>query len=71
LIGDFNDTPDSELIIDLKNGSFSKKKLIPVQDINKSLYNEATRDKFKRTTKGVHIDYIFVSEEIEIISSEI
>lgn len=71
LMGDFNATPDSNLIKDFKNGKFSKEKLIPVQDINKSLYNEATRDKFKRTNNGVHIDYIFVSKEIEVVNAEI
>jgi endonuclease/exonuclease/phosphatase family metal-dependent hydrolase len=71
LMGDFNDTPESNLIKKFKEGKLSRKKLIPVQDKNKSLYNEVTRDKFKRSEKGVHIDYIFVSEEIEVINAEI
>jgi len=33
------------------------------------LYNYVTRDNFKRTQNGVHIDYIFVSEEIEVINA--
>lgn len=71
LMGDFNDEPDSEFIKAFCNGKFSKKKLIPVQSINPSIYREATRDKFKRTENGVHIDYIFVSEEIEIVKAEV
>lgn len=71
LMGDFNDTPDSKLIRDFKNGKLSKKRLTPVQDINKIMYKTATRDKFTRTQKGVHIDYIFVSEEIKVINAEI
>lgn len=71
LMGDFNDTPDSKLIQDFKAGEFSKIKLTPVQDVNEALYDEVTRDKFARTNKGVHIDYIFVSEEISVVNAEI
>lgn len=71
LMGDFNAAPDSNLIMDFKHGKYSKKKLSAVQDINKDLYNEFTRDKFKRTQQGVHIDYIFVSEGITVLNAEI
>ena len=71
LMGDFNATPDSKLINDFAKGKFSKKKLVAVQEINKNLYNEVTRDNFKRKQQGVHIDYIFVSEQIEVINAEI
>jgi len=71
LMGDFNATPNSKLIKDFEKGKFSKEKLVAVQDINKDLYNQVTRDKFKRKQKGVHIDYIFASEEIEVISVDI
>lgn len=71
LMGDFNATPDSKLIEDFTKGKLSNKKLVAVQDANKNLYNEVTRDGFKRKQKGVHIDYIFVSEEIEVINAEI
>lgn len=71
LMGDFNATPNSKLIKDFSQGKFSKKKLIPVQEFNKDLYNHVTRDSFKRTENGVHIDYIFVSEEIEVINAQI
>ncbi|OPJ57514.1 endonuclease/exonuclease/phosphatase family protein [Clostridium chromiireducens] len=71
LMGDFNDTPDSKLIKSFKSGKFSKEEFTAVQDINKELYKESTRDKFKRTQKGVHIDYIFVSKEIEVVNAEI
>lgn len=71
LMGDFNAIPDSKLIMDITKGRFSDKKLIPVQDKNKDLYNEATRHNFKNKQNGVHIDYIFISEEIEVITAEI
>jgi endonuclease/exonuclease/phosphatase family metal-dependent hydrolase len=71
LMGDFNATPHSRLIKNLKEGKYYEKKLLPVQDLNKSLYNEATRDNFKRTERGIHIDYIFVSEEIEVVNVKI
>ena len=71
LMGDFNATPHSKLIEDFARGKLSKKKLVAVQEINKNLYNEVTRDNFKRKQKGVHIDYIFVSEETEVINAEI
>lgn len=71
LMGDFNAVPDSKLIRNLKAGKYSKKKLTPVQETNKVLYSEATRDKFARTKNGIHIDYIFVSDEIEVVGAEI
>lgn len=71
LMGDFNAVPNSKLIEDFKAGKLSNKKLIPVQDIDKNMYKAATRDIFKRTQKGVHIDYIFVSEEIKVVNAEI
>lgn len=71
LMGDFNATPDSKVIKSFREGKFSGIKLSPVQDISKALYKEATRDKFKRTQNGVHIDYIFVSEGIEVVNAEI
>lgn len=71
LMGDFNAAPDSKLIMDFIQGKFSNKKLTAVQEINKELYKQATRDNFKRTEKGVHIDYIFVAEEMEVINAEI
>jgi len=71
LMGDFNDTPDSKLIESFKAGKFSKEEFTAVQDINKESYKESTRDKFKRTQNGVHIDYIFVSKGIEVVNVEI
>jgi endonuclease/exonuclease/phosphatase family metal-dependent hydrolase len=71
LMGDFNAVPDSKLIMDFEQGKFSNKKLTAVQEINKELYKQATRDNFKRTDNGVHIDYIFISKEIEVINAEI
>lgn len=71
LMGDFNATPNSKLIKDFSQGKFSSKRLVAVQDINKELYNQGTMGNFKGKENGVHIDYIFVSEEIEIMNAEI
>lgn len=71
LMGDFNATPNSKLIRNLKNGKYCKKKFVAVQDFNKELYKMPTRSDFGRKRKGIHIDYIFVSEDIEIINTEI
>ncbi|GEP64230.1 MULTISPECIES: endonuclease/exonuclease/phosphatase family protein [Clostridium] len=71
LMGDFNDRPNSKLIKSLKEGKISSKKLLPVQDVNMGLYNESTIGNFKRSGKGLHIDYIFVSEEIDVVNAEI
>ena len=70
-MGDFNATPNSTIIQNVVNGIYSKKKFIAVQDHNKALYEQTTMSMFKGNKTGIHIDYIFVSEEFNIISTEI
>ena len=71
IMGDFNATPNSKLIQNFKNGVYTDKKMIAVQDFDASIYKERTRGNFKGRKNGLHIDYIFVSEEFEIINVEI
>lgn len=71
IMGDFNATPNSRLIQNFKNGVYTDKKMIAVQDFNDSIYKERTRGNFKGKKRGLHIDYIFVSEEFEILHAEI
>lgn len=71
LMGDFNATPSSKVIKGLSNSRVCNKRLVAVQDVNKELYNKATMGKFKGKETGIHIDYIFVSEDIEIIDAQI
>ncbi|MGN2339693.1 endonuclease/exonuclease/phosphatase family protein [Clostridium cagae] len=71
IMGDFNSNPNSKLIKDFTSGDIFNKRLVAVQDMNKELYTKATMGHFKNKEKGSHIDYIFVSEEFEIIDVEI
>ncbi|NFA42945.1 endonuclease/exonuclease/phosphatase family protein [Clostridium botulinum] len=71
IMGDFNSNPNSKLIKEFINGDVFNKRLVAVQDKKKDLYNKATMGNFKNKEKGSHIDYIFVSEEFEIIDVEI
>ena len=40
-------------------------------EIKKELYGKSTMSSFKGKEKGLHIDYIFVSEDLEIIDVDI
>lgn len=71
IMGDFNATPNSKLIQNFRNGVYTDKKMVAVQDFNASIYRERTRGNFKGRKRGLHIDYIFVSEEFEILHAEI
>lgn len=71
LMGDFNATPNSNLINNFKAGKYGKNKLIAVQDKKKEIYNMSTMSKFKGNKIGYHIDYIFVSEEFKIKDTKI
>ncbi|MDO5516412.1 MAG: endonuclease/exonuclease/phosphatase family protein [Clostridium sp.] len=71
IMGDFNATPNSRLIKNFKAGLYTDKRMIAVQDIDESIYKQGTRGNFKGKNNGLHIDYIFVSEEFEIIKTEI
>lgn len=71
IMGDFNSKPDSRLIQNLSNGVYGKKKITAVQDFDKELYMNSTMSMFKGNKRGVHIDYIFVSEEFKVNNVEI
>lgn len=71
LMGDFNATPNSKMMKKFKAGKYTSKKLFAVQDVNEALYQKTTMSMFKGKEKGVHIDYIFVSEEFEIEDAEV
>ncbi len=66
LMGDFNATPNSRLIKNFSNGVYSNKHFVAVQEIDQELYNQSTMGMFRGKEKGMHIDYIFVSEEFTI-----
>lgn len=71
LMGDFNATPNSRLIRQLKEGYYSQHRFVAVQDVCEEAYSKATMGMFKGKEKGLHIDYIFVSEHFEIKHVEI
>lgn len=71
IMGDFNATPNSRLIRNFKDGLYTDKRMIAVQDIDTSIYKQGTRGNFKGKNNGLHIDYIFVSEEFKILNTQI
>ena len=71
VMGDFNATPGSKTIQNFIALNKDKRNFIAVQESNKEMYSESTMSKFKGSTKGLHIDYIFVSDEFNVMSSEI
>lgn len=68
LMGDFNAQPNSKVIEKLRKDTKTFK---AVQDLKTELYKMATMGGFKGKTKGRHIDYIFVSEELNVLDVEI
>lgn len=71
IMGDFNSGPDSKLIKNLSSGVYGSKKVSAVQEYDKRLYMNSTMSMFKGKEKGLHIDYIFVSEEFKVNNVEI
>lgn len=71
VMGDFNSKPDSRLIKNLTSGVYGSKKMSAVQEYDKRLYMSSTMSMFKGKEKGIHIDYIFVSEEFKVNNVEI
>ena len=71
VMGDFNATPDSKIIKKFAAGEYSTNRFVAVQEIKKELYGKSTMSSFKGKEKGLHIDYIFVSEDLEIIDVDI
>lgn len=71
VMGDFNATPDSKIIKKFAAGEYNTDRFVAVQEVKRELYKKSTMSKFKGKENGLHIDYIFVSEEFEIINVEI
>lgn len=71
IMGDFNARPNSKVIKNFNNTKINNKSFIAVQETNKDLYNKTTMSNFKGRDKGMHIDYIYGSEELIINSAEI
>lgn len=71
VMGDFNATPNSKVIKKFASGEYNTDRFVAVQEIKKELYEKSTMSKFKGIEKGLHIDYIFVSEELKIIDVDI
>lgn len=71
LMGDFNATPNHRIIKTFTEGELSHKRFVAVQEYDKSIYNKPTMGRFKDSEKGMHLDYIFVSEECAVLHAEI
>lgn len=71
LMGDFNSSPNSKVIKNLIEGKYISKKFISVQESKKEIYDLSTLRNFNGIKKGLHIDYIFVTEEFNVKNSEI
>ena len=71
LMGDLNSTPKSKIIKDFSEGKYNKRKFIAVQENKKEIYEMTTLSKFKERKRGLHIDYIFVTEEFDVKNTEI
>ena len=71
IMGDFNATPNSKVIKKFAAGEYSTDRFIAVQEVKKELYSKSTMSSFKGKEKGLHIDYIFVSEDLEIVDVDI
>lgn len=71
LMGDFNAEPNSSLIRNFLCEKFNGKILKPVQEYNTKIYKKSTMSNFNGNKNGTHIDYIFVSQNIEIHNVDI
>lgn len=71
VMGDFNATPNSKIIKKFAAGEYSTSRFVAVQEVKKELYDKSTMSSFKGKESGLHIDYIFVSEELEIVDVDI
>lgn len=71
LMGDFNASPNSKVIEEIRKYNYNNKKFVAVQDYKKEIYNHTTMSRFKGRSKGIHIDYIFVTDNLSIKSTEI
>ena len=71
LMGDFNANPNHRLIKGFFEGELNTQQLIAVQEIDRSIYQQATMGGFKDRHHGMHLDYIFVSPEYEVLRTQI
>lgn len=71
LMGDFNANPNSKIIKDINVGKYNSNKFIAVQESKREIYELSTMSNFNGNKKGLHIDYIFVSEDFHIVDTEI
>lgn len=71
LMGDFNTKPNDRLMQKFVEGGINNKRFIAVQEFDKSIYNKPTMGRFKDKDKGMHLDYIFVSEECLVSKTQI
>ncbi len=71
LMGDFNANPNHRLIKDFLEGDLNSQQFVAVQEFDRSIYNKATMGGFKDRDKGMHLDYIFVSPEYEVVMAQI
>lgn len=71
VMGDFNATPNSTIIKKFAAGEYNTNRFVAVQEVKKELYSKSTMSSFKGKEKGMHIDYIFVSEDLEIVDVDI
>ena len=71
LMGDFNTLPHQSLIQTIRSGQVSDKRFVAVQEQDATLYQQATMGRFKDRTRGMHLDYIFVSDECTVMHVEI
>ena len=71
VMGDFNATPDSKIIKKFAAGEYNTDRFVAVQEVKRELYKKSTMSKFKGKENGLHIDYIFVSEDLEIVDVDI
>ena len=55
----------------IRKYNYNNKKFVAVQDYKKEIYNHTTMSRFKGRSKGIHIDYIFVTDNLSIKSTEI
>lgn len=71
LMGDFNATPFSTAIREFSQGKYSDRKLTTVHSNKKEIFSLSTMSNFKGKEKGLHIDYIFATEEFKVKDSGI
>ncbi len=71
LMGDFNTKPNDKLIQKFIEDGINNKRFVAVQEYDKSIYNKPTMGRFKDKEKGMHLDYIFVSEECSVAQTQI